>query len=301
MNRNRYGAKDRERRQAISRRSGGARALRVRRIALILALSLFLVPILGIAQPAQGVHLTENLVRIGEPINDHYVANGTFAFTNFAQGSVLWGTGSGTTIRRGFIEWDLTAIPAGSAIISASFAVFQSSSPSIATQLLFCQVTSAWSESSITFNTQPTIGACPLTFDADTIGGVKNITLPNSFIRSWVENPTTNFGFRMNLTDESAAVFGSQSGGFEGREFNDPHPGDTTPSATLYVTFTFPPTQTELFFPVIAVVGAIVVALGFFNLALDKKRRTLENLVLFLVLLLVFLIGISIAVAFVLT
>lgn len=271
------------------------------RLALLACLSLVLVTVGGTSQ-VEARHLTQTLQNFGEPVNDHYVENGTFADTNFAQGFVRFGTGSGTNIRRGFVEWDLSALPAETGtIVSASIAVFQSSSPISGFEALFCFVTESWSESTINFTNQPAVGTCPATFDVQTTGGLKNVSLDPSFVSSWFTNPATNFGLRINMSDESSAIFGSNSAGWEGKEASEPHPGDTTPSPTLYVTFTLTPTQTEVIFPVLAVVGAVVVAFGFFNLAVNRKERKLEDLATFLILLLVFVVGISVAVAFVLT
>lgn len=275
-------------------RPRGREGLRVAPLAILTALALVLGLILA-GSTAQARHFAPPvLVNLGEPVNDHYVTNGTFADTNFAQGFVLWGTGSGTTIRRGFIEWDVTALPEGAIVQSASFAVQQTSSPSVATTLLFCEVTSSWAEASITFNTQPTVGSCPITYSAELVGGLKNITLPNAFVQGWFDSPSTNFGFRLNLTDESAAVFGSQAGGFEGKEASDAHPGDSTPSPTLYVTFTLSPTQEEVAIGVLIAIAVAVVALGFFVLV-AKRRRTLDDLLVFLMLLFIFVVVAGVA------
>lgn len=295
MNQMRYGIPKEAGREGPGLRPKRPWGLGITGFAYLLALLMVLSIVLsGASMTAGARHFGDPiLVSLGEPVQDHYVENGTFAFTNFAQGAVRHGTGSGDRIRRGFIQWDLTAIPANATIVSASFVVNKNSAPSIATPTDMCLVTAAWNELTITFNNQPSIGACPQTFTSTTTGGTVNLTLDVSFVNSWVAGP--NHGVRFNMSDELGRTPSAHTTSWEAKEFSDPHPLDTTPSPTLFVSFLPPPTLEEVAIASLLVIAAVVVALGFFILV-TRRERTLEQLLIFLTFVFVFIVGIGIAV-----
>lgn len=242
----------------------------------LLALSL-------IPAPAQASHLDPFILNLGEPVNDHHVENGTFQDTTFAQGFVRWGTGSGTNIRRGFVEWNLSLIPSDHSIVSASIAVFQSSSPTTGFETLVCLVDESWSELTINFTNQPAVSLCPQTFSVATVGGLKNVSLEPFFLNSWRAGP--NFGLRLNMTVEDPLPVG-QSVTWEGKEASEPHPGDSTPSPTLYVTVRPPsenlPTghQTVPFFGLAVGIATLILIAATLNFLLTGIRTAKDIFIL---------------------
>lgn len=116
-----------------------------------------------------------------------------------------YNTISGTpTQARTYVQFDLSQIPSGATVTDASFSLYidpninSSSDPGHnATKLSI--VTSAWNQSTITWNQQPTVDTTtnevivgPTTTATSSITGI-NVTAPVQF---WVSNPGQNYGWR---------------------------------------------------------------------------------------------------------
>jgi hypothetical protein len=95
----------------------------------------------------------------------------------------------------GLIEFDLSSIPAGSAIHSATLSLFHSANGQFdATYDLF-RVTSPWLESTVTFNTAPSyhpVAAASLTFSG--ASGVYRDWNVTALTQGWVSGTYANFG-----------------------------------------------------------------------------------------------------------
>jgi Collagen triple helix repeat (20 copies) len=121
----------------------------------------------------------------------------TRSTTNFGTLANLY-VGNGNTA---LLQFDLSALPAGltaSQISRASLTVFVNRVNTGGTVSL-SPVTSAWSESAVTYATIPTIGA-PVNGFTTAIAG-QYVTLDvTSLVQGWVTAPTTNFGFALTST-----------------------------------------------------------------------------------------------------
>jgi hypothetical protein len=127
----------------------------------------------------------------------------TRSTTNFGTLANLY-VGNGNTA---LLQFDLTTLPAGltaSQVSRATLTVFVNRVNTGGTVSL-SPVTSAWSESAVTYATSPVIGASVNGFTA-TIAG-QYVTLDvTSLVQGWVTVPATNFGLALTSTVANVLV-----------------------------------------------------------------------------------------------
>lgn len=123
---------------------------------------------------------------------------------------------------RSLLRFDLTSIPSNATILSAHLSLFadltQSVSPTpmygTANTSLVQQITSAWAENAVTWNTQPTVttvGQITLAQSSSPFQDYLNIDV-TAYVAAWVATPASNFGILMRLQNETfynAMVFAS--------------------------------------------------------------------------------------------
>ena len=149
---------------------------------LILAASLFVLPLAGVAATASVV-------------GDSYVSP-TNPTLNFGNATTL-NIGGGTA---GLIQVDLSNLPPGlvaSNIQKANLTIFVNK---VFTSggLDIAQVTSPWTEPGVTYNTRPTAGA-PLLSNVPVSASDTFVTVDvTSLVQQWVTNPSTNFGVQIS-------------------------------------------------------------------------------------------------------
>lgn len=172
---------------------------------------------------------------------DNYNPNGTdnaYPVINAGYNTV----GGIPTISHNFMQFELSAIPTGSTIITATLSLYHSTttnhSNSSANEELFAKVNQNWDESTVTWNTQPTFSSVDTIHIGTTnIGDDKlNINL-QSFVQDWVTTPANNFGMVMHLVDEPGTL-----GRFQSYASSDV--ADSTIRPKLVITFN-PPCTTE--------------------------------------------------------
>jgi len=129
-----------------------------------------------------------------------------------------WTQGGSNRIQRSLIDFDYSTIPAGATITSAKLTLYADTtynysagsvppghsqlSGSNAWQL--SRVTSAWNEQTVTWNTMPTIDAATtLSLPASTSASESYTIDVTTFVKAEVANPTTYYGFLMNLVTET--------------------------------------------------------------------------------------------------
>jgi hypothetical protein len=115
--------------------------------------------------------------------------------TNFGALSNLY-VGNGNIA---FLQFDLTTLPIGltsSQIAHATLTVFVNRVNGIGLVTL-APVTSAWTESSVTSATAPSLGASAGMFTASTAGQYVTLDV-TSLVQGWVTAPATNFGFALS-------------------------------------------------------------------------------------------------------
>lgn len=121
----------------------------------------------------------------------------TRSTTNFGTLANLY-VGNGNTA---LLQFDLSTLPAGltsSQVAHATLTVFVNRVNSGGTVSL-SPVTSAWSESAVTYATIPTIGAPVDGFSAATAGQYVTLDV-TSLVQGWVTAPATNFGLALTST-----------------------------------------------------------------------------------------------------
>jgi len=132
------------------------------------------------------------------------------AFVN--QYSPTTPAGTGTTMevldrsgraRRALVAFDLTSIPAGSAVTSAALNLYASSAPPISKTLEVRRLLGPWSESAVTWNTQPNSGEADASTSGGTQSGWKSWDVRTA-VAAWISGASTNHGFVVRASDESA-------------------------------------------------------------------------------------------------
>jgi PKD repeat protein len=123
-----------------------------------------------------------------------------------------WTNNGDDSNSRGLIEFDISSIPAGATIVSAKLSLYYKQSNDGAHSTLtgsnaayIQKVTSSWSESTVTWDTQPSsTDAGQVTIPASTSDtqDYPNIDI-TSIVQGWANDQTTNFGLLIRMQDES--------------------------------------------------------------------------------------------------
>ncbi len=119
--------------------------------------------------------------------------------TNFGTLSNLY-VGNGNSA---FLQFDLSTLPAGTTsaqIARATLTVFVNR-VNTAGSVTLAPATSAWSESSVTSTSAPTLGTTAGIFMASAPGQYVTLDV-TTLVQNWVTTPATNFG--VALTSDSA-------------------------------------------------------------------------------------------------
>ncbi|HZL26672.1 MAG TPA: DNRLRE domain-containing protein, partial [Acidobacteriaceae bacterium] len=130
------------------------------------------------------------------------------AHVNTARSTTNFGTLANLYVGNGnsaFLQFDLTSLPAGvtaSQVAHASLTVFVNRVNS-AGMVSLSPVTSAWSESTVTAATAPSIGTATSAFTASMAGQYVTIDV-TALVQGWVTTPASNFGFA--LTSSAANI-----------------------------------------------------------------------------------------------
>ncbi|MEX1188510.1 MAG: DNRLRE domain-containing protein, partial [Bacteroidia bacterium] len=121
------------------------------------------------------------------------------------------GGATGVNINRGLIQFDLSGIPVGSTIISASLYLYKI--PPIGTlvnhtignnESLIQLVNSPWDESTVTWNTAPGSNSVnQAVLDPSLVGDENYVVNLTALVQYHVNNPPQNFGYLLRLTDET--------------------------------------------------------------------------------------------------
>lgn len=156
------------------------------------------------------------------------------------------------------IRFDLSAIPAGATISSATLQMYTminlaAAAPDSAYQVfphrVVGGVAGAWIETGVTWNSKPsTYAADDAATTVNTNNGWHNIIVTNA-MRQWVENGATNAGLTLRGDGSSTwwTVFLSRENGVTYRPrlvISYSPPGTATPTRTPTLTSTFTPTPT---------------------------------------------------------
>jgi len=126
-----------------------------------------------------------------------------------------WTSGGTPFESRGLLKYNLSAIPVGSLIVSASLSLYAdtASSQSYPGQPMYgtsnasyiSRVTSAWNPATVTWNTQPTAsttGQILLPQSTSSLENYLNIDI-SSFAQAWVDTPGSNYGIVLKLITQN--------------------------------------------------------------------------------------------------
>ena len=150
------------------------------------------------------------------------LANSLLVSGLFAQNATLTGDttisssapvtnyGSSTTLNiatgnAGLVQFDLSGY-SPSAVVNAAYLQVYANQVNAAGTLNFTLVTSPWTESGITFNTQPTTAGSPFTFIGVTTANSVVLVNVTSQVQTWISNPATNFGLEITGTGGTVVV-----------------------------------------------------------------------------------------------
>jgi hypothetical protein len=108
-------------------------------------------------------------------------------------------------IRRGLVQFDLSSIPQYSTVNLATLDLYQDSSPVPAHTNEVYRITDFWLQSSVKWNTQPTIQA--LATDSTTVGPVRQFYswVVTADVQAWLNAPGTNHGWMVKDADETGS------------------------------------------------------------------------------------------------
>lgn len=157
--------------------------------------------------------------RAGKDAYLHSINNTTNYGSSAEFSSIAWTVGGTPVTVRSLVEFDLSGVPAGAVIDSARLSIYAYNSPgngshstlSGSNESLIQRVTTSWTESSVTWATQPSTS----TLNQVSIGPASTMTdYPDINVTDMVQDMMTygNYGFMLRLTNESyyrRMIFGS--------------------------------------------------------------------------------------------
>src|ERR1700759_1304583 len=127
---------------------------------------------------------------------DAYV-NSTYPSVNYGDLSNLYVNSGGTAL----LQFDLSSLPAGttSRQIGAATLRLYVNRVNTSGAVSVAPITSAWTESGVTYNTLPTLGTTAASFTPAAPAQFITIGL-TSLVQSWVTPPAANFGVALTST-----------------------------------------------------------------------------------------------------
>ena len=177
---------------------------------------LFLIGLLSLSISTRAQVFVTLPVSFDSPVgyhDDYNTANQNFGNAAFIASFQIPGYHFGVNTNRGLMAFDLSSIPVGSTIISAKLNLYAYTDFTVAVlqnghcgnnQSKLSRITGNWSESMVTWNSQPTVSNVNeilLNQSSATNQDYLNINVAN-LVQDMVNNPTTSFGFRLALVDE---------------------------------------------------------------------------------------------------
>jgi hypothetical protein len=141
-----------------------------------------------------------------------------------------------TKIRRGLVQFDLSAIPQFSTVTSAVLSLYEANTITGSRTHGVYRVNQAWLESAVTWNTQPTVQAvATATASVGTSQGFRTFTVTGD-VQGWANAPTSNHGW---MVKDAAETTGNDEIAYIAKE-EDNIP-DLPHRPLLTVTYTPPP------------------------------------------------------------
>ena len=134
---------------------------------------------------------------------DTYVDKGS-ASSNFAAATSMDVRSKKNNDRRSLVQFNVSSIPGSATITSATLTLCATSVASSTRTYDAYRVTSTWVETSVTWNTQPTVAASA-TDSTTTPGSPGCMTWTvTADVQTWVDGSATNYGLRVNDSAENS-------------------------------------------------------------------------------------------------
>lgn len=191
----------------------------------LVAMALLLAPLVGSTAWAAGTSVTSQKLTVDAPTvcsltpdADTYIAEASSGTnfgteTGFSVTSLLLGN------QHGLVRFDLStcAIPADATVLSADLTLHLSTAPSLARMHAGHRVTEAWSETSVTWDDQPSAATtATATISTGTTDGVTRTLDVTSDVADFVAGTAVNEGWSLEDTLEGDAV--GMTGTYSSRE-----------------------------------------------------------------------------------
>ena len=145
-------------------------------------------------------------------------------------------TSSGWFKSRSLMAYDLFSIPSNATVNSATLQLYGNGHNSLSrpnTSYLYLN-TQDWDETSITWATQPAHTSTNSIYLNGTASSNENTAIDvTSHVQSWVQNPSTNFGWKLVLSDEITSSYTS-------RNYGSSDNATTTLRPSLIISITIP-------------------------------------------------------------
>jgi len=109
----------------------------------------------------------------------------------------------------GLVQFDLSAY-SPSAVVNAAYLQVYADQVTAGGTLNFTLVTSPWSESTVTYGTQPTTAASAFGFIGVTTANSVVLVNVTSQVQAWISNPATNYGLEITGTGGTAILLDSK-------------------------------------------------------------------------------------------
>lgn len=160
------------------------------------------------ASKAYGAPLTCTLTAVADAS-----VNAALATTNFGTSTQLNVSPNSVATQRAFVRFDLTGcsppIPADAIVQSATLSV-TTAAPVLATRTIDLRsVSAAWTESAVTWDTQPSVAASNTSTADVTLGQAAGTVVSwtaTSDVQSFVAGAATDLGFRLSDSAEGTAL-----------------------------------------------------------------------------------------------
>ncbi len=138
--------------------------------------------------------------------------------------------------RRSFVRFDLSSIPNGSTVSSANLSLFVKDCASVSRTLEVQRLSATWTESTITWNNQPSVSGSAVTTSTGTTKEVWLTWNVTSDVLEFIQNQTaTNYGWRIKDQTEGSSTQYTES------SYTRDEASYTTLRPKLSITYTPPP------------------------------------------------------------
>jgi len=164
-------------------------------------------------------------------------SNVAINYGNYTELDVNGKSHGSTKLIRSFVQFDLSYIPSGSTINSATLNLYMFSAPSMSIVYEVNRVTASWNENTTTWNNQPSNASTTATNSTGSGWLSWDVT---SDVQSMVTGAFTNYGWVVRDQGEGASGEGNRLGKFYSKEYTT----DTTLRPKLEISYTPPATST---------------------------------------------------------